>query len=228
VIRPEARLVDRQCPAIKRFGLGQPVGGSQQFGEVVEAGRDIGVVWPDARLVDRQCPAHRRFGLGQPVGGLQQRGDVVETDRDVRMVRPEARLVDRQCPAIERFRLRVQRFRVKQQAEGAHQPCGRFGDGLSIRPFGYTLGVRGKRIEPRPGAHILRVADKGGIHPAERFGHPQPRCSCIEAPPGHVLHQAVHHEPLSLDVEGRERHSRHVGQCVLQVLGFHIGNRDVQ
>ena len=57
---------------IQRLGLGQPVGGLQQQGQVVEADGDVGVVGPEALLVDGQRAADQRLGLGQPVGGLQQ------------------------------------------------------------------------------------------------------------------------------------------------------------
>jgi hypothetical protein len=50
-------------PGGKRLRLGQPVGHSQQFGEVVEGGCDVWMARPEARLANRQCPAIERFRL---------------------------------------------------------------------------------------------------------------------------------------------------------------------
>ena len=57
MIRPEARLVDRERAAHERLGLGEAVRGLEQCREIVEAARHIGMIRPEARLVDRERAA---------------------------------------------------------------------------------------------------------------------------------------------------------------------------
>jgi hypothetical protein len=66
--------IDGQVSAHQPLGLGMPVGGVKQRGEVVKVGRDVRMVRPKALLEDCQRPAHQRLRLGQSVGGLQQSG----------------------------------------------------------------------------------------------------------------------------------------------------------
>jgi len=87
------------------------------------------------------------------------------------MIRSEAHLADHQRPAHQRLRLRVQRFRVKQQPKLVHQPHGRFRDSSGVRLLGHAKRMRGERIETWPSPHVLRVADEGGIQPPERLGY---------------------------------------------------------
>jgi hypothetical protein len=103
VLRPIARLKDRQRAAHERLGLGRPVHGLQQQREILEAFRDATMLGSVAGLVDRQRAAPDRLGLGQPVGGFQQPGEVVEVSRDVGMLGSVAGLVDRQRAAHERL-----------------------------------------------------------------------------------------------------------------------------
>ncbi len=68
MIRPIARLVDRERAAHQRLGLREAVRGLEQFGEVVEGGRDSGMILPMARLGDRERAPVR--GLGLRISGL--------------------------------------------------------------------------------------------------------------------------------------------------------------
>ncbi len=123
MVGAEARLVDRQRPAHQRLGLGPPVGGPQQPGQVVEPDGDSRVVGVKARLVDRQRPAQQRLGRGPPVGGPQQPGQVVEPDGHVGVVGAAARLVDLQRPAHQRLGL-GQPVGVLQQLGQVVEPDG--------------------------------------------------------------------------------------------------------
>jgi len=58
---------------------------------------------------------------------------------------------------------------VEQGAELVHQPRGRIGDPSVVRVPGGAYGMGAERVEARPVAHIVWVADKGGIDPAERL-----------------------------------------------------------
>src|SRR5271166_4887252 len=44
MVSPQRLLINRQCPPLERLGLGQPIGGLQQLGQVVQAGSHIGMV----------------------------------------------------------------------------------------------------------------------------------------------------------------------------------------
>ena len=63
MIRPVARLVDRQRAAIERLRLAGAVRGFEQKREIVEVSRcHIGVISAEiARLVNRQGPAKQRL-----------------------------------------------------------------------------------------------------------------------------------------------------------------------
>jgi len=65
--------------------------------------------------------------------------------------------------------------------------------------------MRGERIKPGPAPHITGVAVEGRGDPAEHLGYALPRLRRIEAAPGHILHQAMHREALTLDVNCRQR-----------------------
>ena len=56
----EALLVDGQRAAHQRLGLGQPVGGLQQPGQVVEVGGDVG--WSGPKLFSSMASARRISG----------------------------------------------------------------------------------------------------------------------------------------------------------------------
>ena len=72
MIRPEARLVDRQRAAIKRLGLAEAVRVSEQFREIVEADRHLGMIRPElassiasARRNSGSASAKRAFAMKQ-------------------------------------------------------------------------------------------------------------------------------------------------------------------
>src|SRR5271166_5701357 len=44
MVSPQRLLLNRQCPPHQRLGLGMPIGGLQQLGQVVEVNRYIGMV----------------------------------------------------------------------------------------------------------------------------------------------------------------------------------------
>src|SRR5215831_6997754 len=82
----KALLVNCERAAIERLGLGQPVGGPEQLGEVVEVCGDFTMLGSEALLVNCKSAAHQRLGLGEPVGALEQRSQVVECSGDVGMI----------------------------------------------------------------------------------------------------------------------------------------------
>src|SRR5579864_236832 len=80
---------DSNMPPHHRFGLGEPAGGLQHKGEVVEIYRNVGMVRAQASLVDGKRAAHKGLRFGQPVHRLQQSSEIVEAGRDLRVVWPK-------------------------------------------------------------------------------------------------------------------------------------------
>ena len=64
--------------AHQRLGLGEPVGGLQQLGEVVEVYRDVGMVGAVGLLVNGQRAAHKGLGVGQRLCAVSTGRQVVE------------------------------------------------------------------------------------------------------------------------------------------------------
>ena len=102
----EALLVDRERAAIERLGLGQPVGGLQQLGQVVEHAwrrwdardRELFSSMASARRISGSASASRLVAWSSC-------GQVVEGGGDVGMLRAEALLVDGERAAIQRLGL---------------------------------------------------------------------------------------------------------------------------
>ena len=200
----------------------------QQFGEVVEADRDVGMVRAEAFFVDGERAAHQRLGLDEPVGGLQQLGEVVESDRDVGMVRPEALFVDGERAAHQRLGLGVQRLCVEQHAELIHEPCCRLGNAGGVRMRRHGARMRGERVECRPIADIVRAPCERRVDPTQRLDQTALPRLARKAAPRHVLHQAVDEEERPFGVA---RHQRIGGEIVIgvaQVLGFGAGDRHIE
>ena len=61
---PKLLLVDGERAAHQRLRLGDPVGGLQQLGQIVEADGHVGMVGAEAPLVDGERATIERLGLG--------------------------------------------------------------------------------------------------------------------------------------------------------------------
>jgi hypothetical protein len=68
MLGPQALLDDGERAAIERLGIGQPLGGLQQQGQVAELSRDVRMLGPQALLVDGERAAVERLGIGESVG----------------------------------------------------------------------------------------------------------------------------------------------------------------
>ena len=64
MIRPKARLENRQRAAHERLGLDGAAHVMEQRREIVEAEPHVGMIWLRARLVDRKRAPKERFGFG--------------------------------------------------------------------------------------------------------------------------------------------------------------------
>src|SRR5271165_6585890 len=69
MISPEALFVDCQRSAHERLGLAAAVRVLEQYREIVEGRRHVGMVRSEALFEDRQRAAIERFGLGEAVRG---------------------------------------------------------------------------------------------------------------------------------------------------------------
>ena len=78
MLRAEALFINGERTAVKRLGLSQPVGGSEQLGQVVEVDRHVGMLRAEALFINGERTAVKRLGLSQPVGGSEQPGQAVE------------------------------------------------------------------------------------------------------------------------------------------------------
>jgi hypothetical protein len=93
MIRP-VRLTDGERASDQRLGLREAVGDAQQFGEIVEAGSDVGMMWPIARLTDDKCASNQRFGFRVVCLRFEQQAEfVVEVCRG-----PNPRSWELRCP----------------------------------------------------------------------------------------------------------------------------------
>src|SRR5215471_10058562 len=77
---------DGQCSFEIRLGLGVATLGSVQRSQIVDCGRDIGMVRPEPSLQDREGALEIRLGLGvtalRPVGPCK----VIQADREIGII----------------------------------------------------------------------------------------------------------------------------------------------
>ena len=142
---PAAALLDRQSPAKQRLGVCHPVRGFEQKRQVVEFGRDYGVVRTVQLLVDRQRAARQRLGLRHAIAGLEEHRQVVEAYGDVGAVRAVGPLGDGKRPAKKRLGLRHPVCVLKQLCQVVDD----HGDSRGVRPavgFAESLAIPQQRL----------------------------------------------------------------------------------
>ncbi len=127
MIRPVARLENRQRAATKRLCLAETVRAAKQTRKIVETNRYVRMVSPVAHLANGQRTPHQRLGLIESVQAAKNAPKVVEVRRHNGMIRPVVRLIDRQRAATKWLGFGVTRFRLKQRSKVVEEPCGRFG-----------------------------------------------------------------------------------------------------
>ena len=195
-----------------RLGLGEPVGGLEETGEVVKPNGDGGMVGPAVGLVDGEGAAHEWLGLGEPVGGLEELGEVVKPNGDGGMVGTVAGLVDGESAAHERLGL-GKAGSTEQVDPDPVQEVGGFLQrdlgGLGVS--GGAQRVRHEGIARRPGRRVgcfvrERLIDKrdSGFCPGGSFR------SCLGS--GHRLHQSMDREDIAVNLDERVASERRDGR----------------
>src|SRR6266853_6556297 len=130
------RLVDCQCPATEWLRLAHAVGGPQQFGEVVDTCRNIGIVCAVARLIYRQRSPIQRLRLDVSSFGSQQYPEIVHQTRrwfaDFATIRM---LDDHPHMRCERVEARPGSNVLRISREGFMQPRQRLDQSASALPL---------------------------------------------------------------------------------------------
>ena len=181
MIRPEARLVDRERAAKSGSASARRFVSWSRLARLLRPVATLRMIRPVACLVDRKRAAIERLGLGETVRGSEQAREIVEVRRHARVIRPVARLVDRQRAAIERLGLGIARLRLKQQAELIEQPRGRLGDPRLVRAARDRERVRRERIEDRPSSHVIRIDRERRVDPSSASRNAAARRSSVIA-----------------------------------------------
>ena len=86
---PKNLLPDPERFLVERFGFGVLAHILVQLGQVIEAGRRVGMFWPKNLLPDPERFLVERFGFGVLAHSLVQRGQVIEAGRRVGMFWPK-------------------------------------------------------------------------------------------------------------------------------------------
>ena len=90
MIAPEHFFADRQRPLDQRLGLGIAALDLVDLAEIVQQGRDRGMLRTGRFLVDRKRPLEQRLGIGMAVLFLVKRRQIVQGLPDVGMAGPSA------------------------------------------------------------------------------------------------------------------------------------------
>ncbi len=123
----------------------------------------------------------------------------------------------------------MQRLRVEQHVELAHQVERRLGDAAGIGMHHHRLRMRRQRIKPRPGSHVPCIAGERRVHPPQGLGQALLRRARLRQPaPRHVLHQPVHQERLAYRVARHQRVSCKIAESGVCIFRLRPWRGDVQ
>src|SRR5438876_556183 len=95
-------MQDFHMSAHEGLGLGQPIRGLEQPGQVIKAYGEFRMLRTEAPLIDRQGAAQERLGLCRPVHVLEQLAQVVESGASTWVLGAIHRFGPRHC-TIKKF-----------------------------------------------------------------------------------------------------------------------------